>query len=274
MEILSNLSISLNTTDKNGGFGNSMMSANSFSYALEAAGNQTMQKQYLDMVEKQQKWAFAAATENPFVISAMNNKKEVTLIEAKDEMDGKRSIDHIDRKYIIPLALKASIRIPTTIMTTTTTTTTTSTRKPPILPDSSPNIDDLKRHILMLQNLTRNDENFQSKFVVFPSLQRPSTDTSFILTTGTISTTSSTTTPYPTTEKQQSTTLRTTIGITKNITTMTTKKRPVLLNAPKPIWPSSKEELQKAEKITIVSFFFLLFAFYSILFDIRFLNMD
>ncbi|EAA14587.4 AGAP010290-PA, partial [Anopheles gambiae str. PEST] len=41
---------------------------------------------------------------------------------------------------------------------------------------SSTNIDDLKRHILMLQNLTQSDKNFQSKFVVFPSLQKNETE--------------------------------------------------------------------------------------------------
>ena len=69
-----------------------------------------------------------------------------------------------DRKYIIPLALK-----------------TTSLEKesvPPPVPLQSPasNIDDLKRHILMLQNFTKNDKNFQSKFVVFPKLQRNTTE--------------------------------------------------------------------------------------------------
>lgn len=257
MEILSNLSISLNATDPNsGGFGNSMMSGNSFSYALEAAGNHSVQKQYLDMVKKQQKWMIPS-TENPIVMAAMNNKKEVTLIETKDQMDGRRSIDHIDRKYIIPLALKVATPIATT---STTTTTTTSTRKPPILPDTSPNIDDLKRHILMLQNLTKNDENFQSKFVVFPNLQRPTDLPSPTLSSTTPSAASqyttiqqSTQTPMPSTTER----ITTTRSTTKRAVIAITTKRRSSLNVPKQQSMSSKEEPQKAEKITIVPQVFL-----------------
>ncbi|XP_055318181.1 protein Wnt-5 isoform X2 [Sitodiplosis mosellana] len=254
IEVLSNLSISLNTTDPS--FGNNMMSGNSFSYAFEAAGNDTIQKQYLEMVKKQQKWMItSSSTENPVVMAAMNNKKEVTLIETKDDLDGKRSIDHIDRKYIIPLALKVA-----TSTSSTSTTTTTTTRKPPVLPDTSPNIDDLKRHILMLQNLTKNDENFQSKFVVFPSLQRTS-DALPLSTTPSTTTSTSFTTIYPiqSSSEQMPTTVRTTTTMrtTTKRATMTTKRRPSL-NVPKQTWPiTSKEESQKAEKITIVPQVFL-----------------
>lgn len=229
------------------------MSGNSFSYALEAAGNHSVQKQYLDMIKKQQKW-IVSSTENPIVLAAMNNKKEVTLIETKDTLDGKRSIDHIDRKYIIPLALKVASSTSSST-TTTSSSTTTTTRKPPVLPDNSPNIDDLKRHILMLQNLTKNDENFQSKFVVFPSLQR-STDAP--LTTINPPVSISFTTNYPTTTSEQmSTTMRTTtIAHTTTIRAISTKGRPSL-NVPKQSWPTSKEEQLKAEKITIVPQVFL-----------------
>lgn len=250
MEVLSNLSISLNTTDPNGSFGNNMMSGNSFSYPLEAAGNHTIQKQYLDMVKKQQKWMIPS-TENPIVLAAMNNKKEVTLIETKDQMDGKRSIDHIDRKYIIPLALK--------VATPTVTTTTTTTRKTPVLPDTSPNIDDLKRHILMLQNLTKNDENFQSKFVVFPSLQRLA-DTTPSPTLGTTTSVTFTTVFPPQSSETMSTTVRTTTTrTTTKRATIATKRRPSL-NVPKQTWPIiTKEEPQQksSEKITIVPQVFL-----------------
>lgn len=247
-------------TDPNGGFGNSMMSGNSFSYALEAAGNHSVQKQYLEMVKKQQKWMMPS-TENPIVMAAMNNKKEVTLIETKDQMDGRRSIDHIDRKYIIPLALK--VATPSLITIAAPTTTTTSTRKPPVLPDNSPNIDDLKRHILMLQNLTKNDENFQSKFVVFPNLQRTS-DTPASSTPGTTpSTTAAPTIRSTQTSEQMPTTTKTTTE--KITTTQSTTKRVIIttkrrssLNVPKQtLLMSSKEETQKAEKITIVPQVFL-----------------
>jgi len=82
--------------------------------------------------------------------------------------------DSRERKVIMPLALK----------------TTLIERERPIptpLPKPQTNIDDLKKHILMLQNFTENDKNFQSKFVVFPKMR------------GTSSTTSapSTTTPRP-----------------------------------------------------------------------------
>uniref|UniRef100_A0A182N8X7 Protein Wnt n=1 Tax=Anopheles dirus TaxID=7168 RepID=A0A182N8X7_9DIPT len=67
-----------------------------------------------------------------------------------------------ERKYIIPLALKTS-------------TNGEKEKTSSVFHGSSTNIDDLKRHILMLQNLTQSDKNFQSKFVVFPSLQKNGT---------------------------------------------------------------------------------------------------
>jgi hypothetical protein len=73
--------------------------------------------------------------------------------------DSKSFIDKLDnRKYIIPLALK--------------TTSYEKEKKSSIYHGSSTNINDLKEHILMLQNLTINDKSFRSKFVVFPSLKR------------------------------------------------------------------------------------------------------
>uniref|UniRef100_A0A2M4CIM5 Protein Wnt n=1 Tax=Anopheles darlingi TaxID=43151 RepID=A0A2M4CIM5_ANODA len=71
----------------------------------------------------------------------------------------------IERKYIIPLALKTS--------------TNEKEKTSSVFHGSSTNIDDLKRHILMLQNLTQSDKNFQSKFVVFPSLQKNESTTSW-----------------------------------------------------------------------------------------------
>lgn len=233
MEVLSNLSISLNTTDQAGGFGNSMMSGNPFSYPVDMKQqNYSAQQQYFDMLQKQKKM-MPLSTENPFVVAAMNSKKEVTLIEVKDAENTDRAIDHIDRKYIIPLALK-------------TPTTTPVPRKPAITPDSSPNIDDLKRHILMLQNLTKNDENFQSKFVVFPSLQRNATTSTTTTTTTSTTTTTTTTTHRP---------IPTRATIPRNNYRLTTpRRRPISLNVPK---SPPKDEPIKSEKITIVPQVFL-----------------
>lgn len=253
VETLSNLSISLNTSDQHVGFANSMMSSNSFSYPLDAAGNHTVQKHYLDLVKKHHKWTIPT-TENTIVLNAMNNKKEVTMIDAKEFLaDAKRAIEQIDQKFIVPLNLPLALKSASNIMstttktTTTTTATTTTTRKPPVLPDQSPNIDDLKRHILMLQNLTKNDENFQSKFVVFPSLRR-NTDAPPSPATITMATT---TTTKSTTEFVTST--------TEKMPDTTTRRRTVSLNMPKqPNWtPTIKEETQPAEKITIVPQVFL-----------------
>lgn len=90
-----------------------------------------------------------------------------------------------DRKYIIPLALK------------TTSTLEKESIPPPVqLQSPASNIDDLKRHILMLQNFTKNDKNFQSKFVVFPKLQRNTTEAPTTTSTRPIRTTSM---PFPVT---------------------------------------------------------------------------
>ena len=87
--------------------------------------------------------------------------KEITIIEEPLTPDETTPVDdRKDRKYIIPMALKNPAEEP---------------KKPPIFQDSSTNIEDLKRHIIMLQNLTKNDRNFQSKFVVFPNLQQTTT---------------------------------------------------------------------------------------------------
>lgn len=75
--------------------------------------------------------------------------------------------DSRDRKIIMPLALKTTLiererPIPT---------------PRPTLPKPQSNIDDLKNHLLMLQNYSDVDKNFQSKFVVFkkPTTPAPST---------------------------------------------------------------------------------------------------
>lgn len=91
--------------------------------------------------------------------------REIRIIEeippASDQTAGgdQQMMSVNDRKYIIPMALKQSTKEP---------------RKSSIFRDSATttNIDDLKRHIVMLHNLTKHDRNFKSKFVQFPSLRR------------------------------------------------------------------------------------------------------
>lgn len=249
LETLSNLSISLNASDSNG-FGQSMMSGNLFSYAFEEAGNRSIQRYYLDLVKKQQKPSILS-TASPVI-----SKKEIALALSQHNNGDKRFVEFIDRKYADPMALK---KPPTVILTTTTTTTTTTTRKP-VLPDSSPNIDDLKRHLLMLQNLTRNDENFQSKFVVFPSLQKPTAPSTTISPNIPIMPTTQTlqTTEKSTTATTKKTTTTTTIATsTKRTTTPSPPARKsITLNVSKQT-PSPGDDSQKIEKISIVPQVFL-----------------
>ncbi|XP_037941119.1 protein Wnt-5-like [Teleopsis dalmanni] len=109
----------------------------------------------------------------------MDQKQIILLDEDTDENGLPASLTDEDRRFIVPMALKNASpdpRIPiTTPKTTTTTRATTTTSKKTttsVSPDFAANIDDLKNHILFLQNLTKHDSNFQSKFVVFPSLQK------------------------------------------------------------------------------------------------------
>lgn len=94
-------------------------------------------------------------------------------------------------------------------------------KKSAIFQDSSTNIEDLKRHIVLLHNLTKQDKGFESKFVVFPNLKKddptPSpttTQTTTVITTVKASTTptsTSTTTkavPVPVTTELAQTTMR------------------------------------------------------------------
>lgn len=83
--------------------------------------------------------------------------------------------DSRDRKIIMPLALKTTLiererPLPT---------------PPPTLAKPQSNIDDLKNHLLMLQNYSDVDKNFQSKFVVFkkPTTPAPSTTSTMRTTT-------------------------------------------------------------------------------------------
>lgn len=238
-EILSNVSISLNSTDGNEGMANNMMTTNTFSYAFEAIGNHTVQKQYLDMVKSHQRWTQAPATKNATKATTVTqNRREPTMAQMDRDKDAVRHDFADSVKVIVPQALKSG--------TKPSTTTSTTSMKPPVLPDSSPNIDDLKRHILMLQSLTKNDESFQSKFVVFPHLQRPGLD-STDAPSSTTTTSTTTTTPAPTTHRSA---VINTISTTSRRATVPTTRVP---DPPKPLATLTKEESHKAEKITIVS---------------------
>lgn len=198
------------------------------------------------MIKNQQKWTFSSNTKNATAAPPASQNKNVPTTLKVDQKKNSNQPDISDStKMIMPLALKAATRV--------TTTTTTTTTKPPVLPDSSPNIDDLKRHILMLQSLTKNDESFQSKFVVFPHLQRPATDS--VVTTIVPSTTS--TTLAPSTAQLA---IINRISSTTRRTTMPTRKLPIPSNSSKSTTTINKDETHKAEKITIVShsiYFFL-----------------
>ncbi|XP_030556298.1 protein Wnt-5 [Drosophila novamexicana] len=121
----------------------------------------------------------------------MDQKQIILLDEDTDENGLPASLTDEDRKFIVPMALKNASpelrwavpgKTPVATSTTPTrsgvasaatrrrsTTTFTSTTPPP---DPTSNIDDLKKHILFLHNMTKSDNNFESKFVKFPSLQK------------------------------------------------------------------------------------------------------
>lgn len=94
--------------------------------------------------------------------SSYNYDKQIEILEERIEEEIVELEDRRDRKYIVPLALKNPTEEP---------------KRSPLFQESTPNIEDLKKHILMLQNLTKNDKNFQSKFVVFPNLQKNQSQT-------------------------------------------------------------------------------------------------
>lgn len=165
-EVLSNVSVSLNASATEKGLQQhktGIQSLSTFIHPINQSSDTTSSsnKKTQDVIQPKptnvniMQQNRVENVENP-VIEDMNNKKEVTIIEVRDDeyLDDK---SETERKYIIPLALKNPAAEP---------------RKSQIFQDSSTNIDDLKRHILMLQNLTKNDQSFQSKFVVFPNLQQ------------------------------------------------------------------------------------------------------
>lgn len=96
--------------------------------------------------------------------------------------------DSRDRKVIMPLALKTTLiererPIPTPM---------------PTLPKPQSNIEDLKKHLLMLQNYSEADKSFQSKFVVFKKpTEAPITTTTTTYTTTTTTTPRTTTMQFP-----------------------------------------------------------------------------
>ncbi|XP_051860554.1 protein Wnt-5 [Drosophila albomicans] len=123
----------------------------------------------------------------------MDQKQIILLDEDTDENGLPASLTEEDRKFIVPMALKNSSpelrwgvpaktpvfssltsanptrsSLPTAARRRSTTTHTSTT----IAPDPTSNIDDLKKHILFLHNMTKSDNNFESKFVKFPSLQK------------------------------------------------------------------------------------------------------
>uniref|UniRef100_A0A182PTW3 Protein Wnt n=1 Tax=Anopheles epiroticus TaxID=199890 RepID=A0A182PTW3_9DIPT len=199
------------------------------------------------------------------ILTTRNKVPSPSVLGAGDHMisddDGSGGSGKKDRKYIIPLALKTS--------------TSEKEKISSVFHGSSTNIDDLKRHILMLQNLTQSDKNFQSKFVVFPSLQKNGTER-----TGPVV---STTAPATVTERQLPMTAGSVLKDVKEYRsfassgrgsiskgdTQTTNNRsvvraqiPASINMPKKAFPDSHDILSdrkeegpgpfKPEKITIV----------------------
>lgn len=130
--------------------------------------------------------------------------------------------DSRDRKIIMPLALKTTLiererPIPT---------------PPPTLAKPQSNIDDLKNHLLMLQNYSDVDKNFQSKFVVFKK-----------------STTSAPTTPAPTTMRTTTMPFPVTMYRTKPSINMALQNSQILRDVSHPF--------SRVERVTVVPQVFL-----------------
>lgn len=122
--------------------------------------NRTMEENFIKNMSKYENFTLHEITRKPVQSTEkpiFNYDREITILD-QDKFEESDK----DRKYIIPLALKNQPDEP---------------KKSPIFQESSTNIDDLKRHILMLQNLTKSDNTFQSKFVVFPTLQKQQSTT-------------------------------------------------------------------------------------------------
>ncbi|XP_029728121.1 protein Wnt-5 isoform X2 [Aedes albopictus] len=189
---------------------------------------------------------------NHFEITTENGYSNDIDVERKSFSEHMISDDSSkkERKYIIPLALKTSSN--------------EKEKTSSIFHGSSTNIDDLKRHILMLQNLTQSDKNFQSKFVVFPSLQKNGTESSTV-TAVPVSTSAptTTTTSRPPFHQMPVLQIREDQSAVKTFPEKFTRLRPTI-NMPRQILPNSqdilsdnKDDMFKMEKITIVPQVFL-----------------
>lgn len=148
-----------------------------------------------DLTKRLETPSAQARREHP-IQEEMNQKQIILLDEDTDENGLPASLTDEDRKFIVPMALKnaspelrwsvpgkasayssQASTLPTRPGSTTlnrrrSTTSFTSTTA---IPDPTSNIDDLKKHILFLHNMTKSDTNFESKFVKFPSLQKEKT---------------------------------------------------------------------------------------------------
>ncbi|XP_058455685.1 protein Wnt-5 [Malaya genurostris] len=151
-----------------------------------------------------------------------------------------------ERKYIIPLALKTSLN--------------EKEKTASIFHGSSTNIDDLKRHILMLQNLTQSDKSFQSKFVVFPALQKNGSEAVSTIKATTVSPTTTFRPPFHNMPVLQ---IKEDRSSARVFPEKFTRLRPTI-NMPRQILPNSqdiltdnKDDMFKMEKITIVPQVFL-----------------
>lgn len=239
-ELLSNVSISLNLTDKNadlkqrnksglqnlGNFINPITSSNrgdektfkginntTFSIQsdlLDTKDSRKHQVQHLYELQQQQiqelqQHNFSKTATNkilmdiikPIVTEGYKSPEEETnihtdhspiqIIANPNNNQHYEQMNDDSRKVIMPLALKTTLiererPIPT----------------PSPLPKPQSNIEDLKKHLLMLQNYSEVDKSFQSKFVVFKkSTEAPTTTTTTTTTEPPTTTQKATTMPFP-----------------------------------------------------------------------------
>jgi wingless-type MMTV integration site family protein 5 len=239
-ELLSNVSVSLNLTDKNtdlkqrnknglqnlGNFINPITSSNrgdentfkginntTFSIQSDLLDTKDSRKHQVQHLYELQQQQIQELQQRNFSKSATNKilmdiiKPIVTEGHKSPEEETNTHTDHSpiqiianpnnnqhyeqmndeSRKIIMPLALKTTLiererPIPT----------------PPPLPKPQSNIEDLKKHLLMLQNYSEVDKSFQSKFVVFKksTTEAPTTTTTSEAPT-TTTTQKATTMPFP-----------------------------------------------------------------------------
>ncbi|XP_041632440.1 protein Wnt-5 isoform X2 [Drosophila kikkawai] len=113
----------------------------------------------------------------------MNQKQIILLDEDTDENGLPASLTDEDRKFIVPMALKnispdprlLGIKPTSSVLKNEKSTIASSSSSTQLTISSTSNIDDLKKHILFLHNMTKTNTNFESKFVKFPSLQKDKT---------------------------------------------------------------------------------------------------